>query len=190
MVLKLAAFLCVFVALVVADDNGMVMSMDGPMALASGQMLPYLHFATGDIIWFQGWVPESRGAMAGACIGLFLLAVVDRWLSAIRGVAQAHWRNRALVAYSNKVISLAAKGDQTPSPHPAPPRSRIPRTFSAFNWSHDLPRGILFAAQAALSFAFMLVIMSFQASFIIAIVVGLGVGEAMFGRYLDAVSTH
>lgn len=63
-------------------------------ALASGNMLPYLHFTLGDTLWFQGWVPQSAGAMVGACIGLFLLAVIARWISACRSLMEAHWRTQ------------------------------------------------------------------------------------------------
>lgn len=68
--------------------------MDGAMSLASGQMLMWFHFTPGDNLWFQGWVPSSAGAMAGTCVGLFLLAVVDRWIGACRGVMEMHWARR------------------------------------------------------------------------------------------------
>lgn len=80
--------------LVLAVDNGMDMSMDGGMTLASGMMRPYLHFTPGDTLWFLGWVPQSIGAMVGACIGLFMLALLDRWVSAMRNVAEVHWARR------------------------------------------------------------------------------------------------
>lgn len=83
-----------FATLVAAHDNGMDMSMDGGMDLAAGQMLPYLHFTTGDMLWFLGWVPQSAGEMAGACIGLFLLGVIERWIAACSAVMQAHWAKR------------------------------------------------------------------------------------------------
>lgn len=83
-------------ALVSASDNGMDMSMDGAMSLAQGQMLPYLHFTTGDMLWFLGWVPKSTGAMVGTCIGLFLLAIVERWIATCRVVMQAHWAKRCV----------------------------------------------------------------------------------------------
>jgi len=40
--------------------------------------------------------------------------------------------------------------------------------------------------QTALGFAFMLVVMTFQVGFILALVVGLGVGETLFGRFASA----
>ena len=40
--------LCSFIAPTFAQSNGMIMSMDGPMDLAVGRMLPYVHFTPGD----------------------------------------------------------------------------------------------------------------------------------------------
>ena len=80
--------------LAAAHDNGMDMSMDGAMDLAMGQMLPYLHFTPGDMLWFLGWVPTSAGAMVGTCIGLFLLGMCERWIAACRAVMYAHWAKR------------------------------------------------------------------------------------------------
>jgi len=170
--------------LVMADDgNGMDMSMDGSMTLMSGTMLPYLHFTRGDTIWLLGWVPQSPGAVAGACIGLFLLSLVDRWLAAIRAMADSHWRRRAQIVMSNKPNFTS------------PSSKRISRSFAfrhipPFILAHDIARGILHAGQMALAFAFMLVVMTYQAAFIISIVIGLGVGESVFGRYASAASAH
>lgn len=81
---------------VVAQNDGMDMGMDGSMSLASGIMKSYLHSTSSDVIWFLRWVPQSRGAMAGAGIGLFLLALIDKWLTAIRASAESYWRRRCL----------------------------------------------------------------------------------------------
>jgi copper transporter 1 len=92
--------------LLVSATSARAMDMDGsapmnpdPMAgmnnmgtATPGQMLGYLHFAPlGDILWFAGWVPTRTGPMVGACVGLFLLAVFDRWLAAARAVAERSW---------------------------------------------------------------------------------------------------
>jgi hypothetical protein len=77
-----------------ASSNGMDMSMDGAMSLASGDMTSYLHFTPGDNLWLLGWVPQSAGVMVGACIGLFMLALVERWVAACRAVMEAHWSKR------------------------------------------------------------------------------------------------
>lgn len=57
-------------------------------------MLPYLHLSLGDILWFEGWVPQSTGAMVGACIGLFLLAIIERWVVTMRAIMEAGWRRK------------------------------------------------------------------------------------------------
>ncbi|KAF9256527.1 hypothetical protein L218DRAFT_881534 [Marasmius fiardii PR-910] len=191
-----------FAALCSAHDvNGMDMSMDMPMDLASGHMLMYFHFTPGDILWFEGWVPQSNGAMVGACIGLFLLALVDRWAAACRGIMEAHWRTRAQIAYVNMLNSgsrvnkkeknVNENGTSHSSPSLVTPSVVdliTMRTIVPFIPAHDIVRGIMQAGQAAISFALMLAVMTFQVSFLIAIVVGLGVGETLFGRF--RVSSH
>jgi copper transporter 1 len=78
-------------AMATAQEDPMSgMNMMG--STAPGQMLGYLHFAPlGDILWFPGWVPTRAGPMAGACVGLFLLAIFERWLAACRAVAERSW---------------------------------------------------------------------------------------------------
>ncbi|KAI0742239.1 CTR copper uptake transporter [Daedaleopsis nitida] len=180
----------VFASGVLAHSNGMDMDMDGDMALASGSMVPWLHFAPGDILLFYGWVPTSVGAMVGTCIGLFLLGLVDRWLAATRAVMGAHWNKRAQIALANK-INVASTGEKPSAFSAARIRDvATMRNGLPFIPAHDIPRGILHGLQAALSFALMLIVMTFQAAFIISIVVGLGVGEALFGRYSSHAGQH
>jgi len=73
----------------------MDMSMDSPMLLANGQMLPFLHVVGADTLWLQGWVLHSPASTAGACIGVFLLAILSRWLDAVRSLADMHWASVA-----------------------------------------------------------------------------------------------
>lgn len=94
--MKHPVFYCIVMVLhlqsAFADTNGMDMSMDGAMSLSTGTMLPYLHFTLGDNVWFLGWVPQSAGTMTGTCIGLFMLALMERWIAACRAVMELHWR--------------------------------------------------------------------------------------------------
>lgn len=57
-------------------------------------MVPWLHFTGGDSLFFKSLHPSSHGAIGGACIVLVLLAILDRWVSAMRGIAQARWAQR------------------------------------------------------------------------------------------------
>lgn len=65
------------------------MDMDGMVMM----MTPYLHFTTdyGDPLWFAAWAPVSSGAIAGACIGLVMLAMFERLLNGIQGVLEQEW---------------------------------------------------------------------------------------------------
>jgi len=63
------------------------------------------HLSRGDALWFDAWVPQSTGALAGAAIGLFLLAILERWLAAMRVVMEAWWQQRcarAAIRYSHQ----------------------------------------------------------------------------------------
>jgi copper transporter 1 len=51
----------------------------------------YLHIEPGDTILFQGWMPTKPGPIVGACIGLFLFAILERWLSALRRFMELRW---------------------------------------------------------------------------------------------------
>ncbi|KAI0365848.1 CTR copper uptake transporter [Pilatotrama ljubarskyi] len=185
----LAALLASFASLTRAHSNGMDMSMDGAMDLAAGQMLPYLHFTPGDIVLFYGWVPSSKSAMVGTCIGLFLLALVERWIAACRAVMESHWRLRAKIAQADK-MNLPSPGEK-----PVLPSGRLRDTVTLRNAppfipAHDLARGVLHAVQVAMQFAFMLIVMTFQVSFILSIVIGLGAGETLFGRFASHAALH
>ena len=59
-----------------------------------GMMKPWLHFTLGDSLYFESWVPMSAGAVVGACIGLFMLAIIERWVTALRAVMQLYWARK------------------------------------------------------------------------------------------------
>ncbi|KAJ7440724.1 CTR copper uptake transporter [Mycena latifolia] len=171
--------------LVSAADNGMDMSMDDGMTLATGTMMTTLHFSRGDTLWFTGWVPQSAGAVAGACIGLFILALVDRWIAAVRAMMEIHWRAAGELARGANL--KAGDADEVKGKkRMLGLRLRVPPFIPA----HDIMRGAIHALQATLGFAFMLAVMTFQAAFIISIALGLGVGEMLFGRHAASAAIH
>ncbi|PCH33438.1 hypothetical protein WOLCODRAFT_64030 [Wolfiporia cocos MD-104 SS10] len=164
-------------------------------------MVPYLHFTSGDNLLFKTWAPSSHGAIAGACIGLAFLAIFERWISAMRAVLTAHWRERTLIIMrggcheADSSPSIPSQEKASPDVEevnvnslsskyagPAVSFRRSPRTVAPFIVAHDLPRGILYAFQALLAYALMLSVMTFQAAFVISIILGLGIGEVLFGR--------
>ena len=71
------------------------MDMNGS-SNSSTTMTPWLHFTSGDTLLFQNWVPTGPGPVFGACIGLFMLAIVDRWLAAVRRFMEIWWAERSV----------------------------------------------------------------------------------------------
>jgi copper transporter 1 len=61
---------------------------------STGMMITWLHFTPGDALLFQDWVPMTPGAIFGACVGLFTLGIVDRWLAALRRFMEIWWAER------------------------------------------------------------------------------------------------
>lgn len=215
------------------DHSSMDPSTTDPSTMAMDMMVPWFHFTGGDHLFFESWRPASPGAIAGACIGLVLLALFDRWFAATRAVLEAHWRHRYIstlltlpnTQYHNRGLALSlrpqlryGKVSPTPSNHTSeksfdlnsdvkgkpqqvssnrqanPTRSILP-----FIPSHDVPRGIMHSIQALLGFLLMLAVMyvsyifltgcsltstfrTFNAAYIISIILGLGIGEVIFGR--------
>lgn len=80
------------------------------------------------------------------------------------------------------------------------------RQAPPFILSQDISRGVLHAVQTTFNFIFMLSVMfvlfmfttllcsrayrTFNAAFIIAVIVGLGVGETLFGRFAGHARQH
>jgi len=149
-------------------------------------MLPYLHFTPGDTLWFSGFVPISAGAMVGTCIGMFLLGLVDRWIAVCASVMGSYWDSRAQISQSHNHPIVNASNSSSSA------RSLLSfrglRSSTRYTASHDLPRGIVHAGQSALEFTLMLGVMTFNIGFILSILLGLGVGEMLFGRF--AVRSH
>lgn len=57
-------------------------------------MRPYLHFGNGDTLFFEAWTPSSRAAVFGACFGVFMLALLERLLFAVKSVLEAQYARR------------------------------------------------------------------------------------------------
>ncbi|KAH7104490.1 Ctr copper transporter [Auriculariales sp. MPI-PUGE-AT-0066] len=143
-------------------------------SLVQGTMFSSFHVSLGETLWFEGWVPQSKGALAGAAIGLFVLAVVERWISSIRVVMEAWWKQRMVGSTPRSLLPTAVSM----------------RAAAPFVPSHDVSRGLLHALHTAIQYALMLAIMTFQGAYFIAIVGGAGVGEFLFGRYGKGAAMH
>ncbi|CAK5276150.1 unnamed protein product [Mycena citricolor] len=181
-------FTCALFALFAAAHgssvNGMDMSMDNGITLANGTGMGTLHFTPiSDNIWFPGWAPQSSGALFGACFGLFLLAIVERFISAVRGMYEGLWRREGIRMMIEQEKAAAEKRGQSQIKPKKTGLAAMVARAPPFVPAHDLTRGLMQAVQALIGFLFMLTVMSYSVSYLLAIVIGLGVGEAIFGRY-------
>jgi len=161
-------------------------------------MIPWLHFTGGDNLYFKSLHPSSKGAIAGACLVLILLALFERWVAGLRAGLEARWRERALAIVSGqssdresceeaeKVIEV----DNQARTQTSSRTLKSVRVIAPFIASHDIPRGAIHAFQALLGYALMLAVMTFHAAYLISIVVGLGIGEMLFGRTGHSYSPH
>lgn len=158
-------------------------------------------------MWFSGWTPTTAGETFGACLGLFFLAVLSRFLSAVKACAEVAWlhsyqqQNRARrrngpIALPDTVASVDTPATQPmlqketsrDSSAPSYPSSATPTRQSPFSppfsLAIDLPRSLLFGLQAFIAYLLMLAVMTYNAWFFIAILLGLVAGEMAFGRYI------
>jgi solute carrier family 31 (copper transporter), member 1 len=70
------------------------MTGDASMPEMEIDMIPWLHFTGGDNFFFKTLRPSSHGAIAAACIVLILIAVFERYVSAMRSVLDAYWARK------------------------------------------------------------------------------------------------
>ncbi|KDQ49551.1 hypothetical protein JAAARDRAFT_143303 [Jaapia argillacea MUCL 33604] len=150
------------------------------------RMVPWLHFSGGDNLWFHAWHPTSHSQLAGACIVLIVLAILERGVARGRGVVSTHLRAKALRTISPADINANPAtsekfADALPTVEAVSPNKKH-ATIPPFVLTYELIRGGLCALQAMFGYALMLGVMTQQAAYIISIIVGLGLGEFLFGR--------
>jgi len=131
-------------------------------------MKMYLHFTPGDSVLFGPWIPQTDQAVFGTCVGVFMLAMVDRWFSATVAVMNVYWNKRVARAPPSELKAILSS---------LPP----------FVPKYDIPRGIASLGTKSVHFTLMLVVMTQNVSFIISIILGLGFGEMLFGRYATPI---
>lgn len=156
-------------------------------------MMPYFHADGGDNLLLESWVPSSPRAVAGASFALFFLAILERFVNGLRGRLQGYWASNALHRSAEHVIREDNASNKSERVWSSRGRALIPtprkRIVPPFILAHDFTRGIIYIIQAAIVYALMLAVMTFQVGYFVSIVLGLGVGELSFGRWAS-VGSH
>ncbi|KAJ7150068.1 Ctr copper transporter family-domain-containing protein [Mycena crocata] len=166
-------------------ESNSTSSMDG--MYMEMMMKAYLHFTPGDALLFSTIAPSSAGAVFGACVVLFLIAILERWLRAVGRGIEGRFRRRTtrLASYAFFNNSNSNPDSKEPSALANTPQVDVRNQTSdknRFIFSHELTRGALAGLETTLHYLLMLVVMTFNAAYIIAVILGVVVGEVAFGR--------
>ncbi|ORZ22249.1 Ctr copper transporter [Absidia repens] len=165
-------------------NDGSMGDMGGSMDMTMGTF----HWSsTGDALWFDSWMPKSEPAYIGACIGLFVFAIVSRGLLAFE-IYFVAWRARRFESLHGGAISISQPQlkDRTSSSQSFaaeyPAEMDLP-LVPPFSWITDPVRSFLTTLSSFISYLLMLVVMTGNGGFFIVIIVGIFVGEVAFGRF-------
>ncbi|EGG10054.1 uncharacterized protein MELLADRAFT_115525 [Melampsora larici-populina 98AG31] len=136
-------------------------------------------------LWFNGWQPKSAGTTFAACLGLFGLAILHKLLGALKHQANLAWSK---AAHRKKPRSHLAGDDKSDTITGSLSKS----AHHAVPWipEHEIPRGILAAIHYGIGSFLMLAVMTYNAYFFIAIILGVFAGEVAFGRWTASSRGH
>ncbi|SAM05308.1 hypothetical protein [Absidia glauca] len=169
------------------DDMSSMGDMDMTMTMGT------FHWSSsGDALWFDSWMPKSEPAYIGACIGLFVFAIVSRGFLALE-IYFVAWRARRFEALHQQptIASISQTQLKRPSPSSSisqslaneyPAEMQLP-LVPPFSWITDPVRSFLTTFSSFVSYLLMLVVMTGNGGFFIVIIVGIFVGEVAFGRF-------
>ncbi|KAF2859651.1 hypothetical protein K470DRAFT_258661 [Piedraia hortae CBS 480.64] len=149
------------------------------------------------------WTPKNRGAYAGTCIFLVVLAIISRMLAAWRTKLELDWHDRAVkrryivVATDTERLAVEEKGeDATLTSRGVDERVKVVKSNSRdleippWRFSTDLPRAALFTLMACVSYLLMLAVMTLNVGYFLSTLAGLFVGELVVGRFASADDGH
>jgi copper transporter 1 len=85
------------------DMSGSSSSSSNSSSELMEMMVPYLHFTGGDYLFFGTVAPTSNGAIAGACIFLAVLAILERAVAGARGIFALHVPHRLVDSTQHSV---------------------------------------------------------------------------------------
>ncbi|KAI8082712.1 Ctr copper transporter family-domain-containing protein [Halteromyces radiatus] len=174
-----------------SHGSGSMSDMGGMNMDMSSMTMGTFHWSsTGDALWFDAWMPKSEPAYIGACIGLFVFAVVSRGLLALE-VYFVSWRARRFesIHQANHIsMSQTQLKDQTSTSSQSLTNKDYPTELGLplvppFSWITDPIRSFLTTFSSFVSYLLMLVVMTGNGGFFIVVIVGIFVGEIAFGRF-------
>ncbi|RUS31713.1 Ctr copper transporter [Jimgerdemannia flammicorona] len=157
------------------------------MSYSHSLMTMSFHTGTTDPVWLAEWVPQSEQAYIGTLVGILIFSILTRALTAARyyvtaiHALQARCRDATVTPFKFEGHSSAEAGTSDgdliiPNPLALP---RVPK----FSWRVDLLRSLFVLLQTFLGYLLMLVVMTLNVGYFFAVLLGVFVGEVVFGRY-------
>ncbi|KAH8547503.1 Ctr copper transporter [Umbelopsis sp. PMI_123] len=131
-------------------------------------------------LWLQAFTPVTDADYAGAIIGLILLGVANRGISAGRYLCAKYSSARTEIN-----AELKGKGQ---SPSEEEERSTMAFSTPPFKWRYDIPRALIAGLEAFTGYLLMLAVMTFDVGYFFAVIGGIMLGELVFGRYILGAS--
>jgi len=135
-----------------------------------GQLVPqmkmYFHFGFQDYILFKEWVPQNAGQYWAAILGIFIATVLFEALRALHAMFET--RERDLNTEKSENQPLMPKHDTQSSKN---------------DLGLNLFRAFFRAAEFTVAYFLMLIAMTFNVGFFIALIVGIFIGTFIFGRF-------
>jgi len=154
---------------------------DGPMTGMGGHDMMSMYFHTNignDYVLFNNWKPNSAGEMVWTCFVIFLLAVLYEGLKYYREYLMKSWK------VTTYYVSDTPNGIRTNGTAIGIPgrenKTEIYRKM--FSCPHFFQTG-LHVLQFFISYLLMLVFMTYNVYFCVAVLIGAGVGYFLFGWY-------
>ncbi|KAI9247335.1 Ctr copper transporter family-domain-containing protein [Sporodiniella umbellata] len=141
------------------------------------------HWGTsGDGLWIDTWVPQSKGAYAGALIGILIMSALSRGIPVLEVYLLSKGKLQAGKPYSDYINESVppAKSDIETTSKFTP--LRLPMV-PAFSWKSGIVRSTLSAFSTFISYLLMMAVMTGNGGYFFILVAGVFVGEMVFGRY-------
>ncbi|CDH49481.1 predicted protein [Lichtheimia corymbifera JMRC:FSU:9682] len=165
--------------------------------------------STGDAILFDAWMPKSESGYIGACFGLLFLSILSRGIIAIEiyfvAWASKRFQNihgddhesacanpsfvksqQQIQKHKDGTATIALDGPGNNASHEY--YARYPKPLDLpqippFAWTIDTVRSFLTTFASFVNYLLMLIVMTGNGGFFIVIIVGIFIGEMMFGRF-------
>ncbi|KDN45600.1 hypothetical protein K437DRAFT_247046 [Tilletiaria anomala UBC 951] len=143
-------------------------------AAGQGMTMTGFHAGGGDVVWLAHFAPTTAPAILGTCALLFFMGLLSRWLHAIERGLVAYWHDEAFRrAEKRRGSSSTATANLAYDARRAPP----------WEASCDVPRGLFQLLQSGILYLLMLAVMTMNAYYFVAVLIGLATGESAFGRF-------